>query len=70
MAENPCVLNLASLNPQEGLETELMAKLMTKKTPVTVWSMMMVSDVKTNIAIVLSVAENPCKLNLAALNPQ
>ena len=60
------MLYLASLNPQEGLETELM----TKKTPVTVWSMMMVSDVKTNIAIVLSVAENPCKLNLAALNPQ
>jgi hypothetical protein len=41
MAENPYMSNLVSLNPQEGLETELM----TKKTPVTVWSMMMASDV-------------------------
>ena len=58
--------NLGSLNPQEGLETALM----TKKTPVTVWFMMMASNIKTNIVIVLSMAENPCMSNLASLNPQ
>ena len=43
---------------------------MMKTAPVTVWSMITASDVKTNIVIVLSMAENPCKFNLAPLNPQ
>jgi hypothetical protein len=41
MAENPSRSNLVAINNQKGLETELM----TKKTPVTVWSMMMASDI-------------------------
>ena len=69
VSDYPCGANIAPLNREEGLKTRLMTLVM-KKTPVTVWSMMMASDVKTNIGIVLSMVENPCMSNLASLNPQ
>ena len=55
VSDYPCGPKIAPLNREEGLKTMLMT-LMMKKTPVTVWSMMMASNVKTNIVIVLSMA--------------
>ena len=44
VSEYPCGANISPLNHEEVLKTKLLT-LMMKKTPVTVWSLMMVSDV-------------------------
>ena len=63
MSENPSRSNLAAVNHKEGLETVLM----TKKTPVTVYTATKF-HIENNATIVLSVSDYLCGANIAPLN--